>query len=41
MRRETGRMGATGGYDYGEGYCQHLGHPYKHDNIILELLGDA
>ena len=41
MRRETGRMGATDGHDYGEGYCQHLGHPYRQDNIILQLIGDV
>jgi LmbE family N-acetylglucosaminyl deacetylase len=38
MRRDSARIGAISGYAYGEGFQQHLGHPYKRDNIILDLL---
>lgn len=38
-RRWSKLRGEAIGKDYGEGYRQHLGHPYPHDNVLLELLG--
>lgn len=37
-RRWSGIRGAEIGAQHGEGFRQHLGHPYPHDNKLLELL---
>ncbi|SFI24492.1 PIG-L deacetylase family protein [Planctomicrobium piriforme] len=37
-RRWSARRGAELGVAYGEGFRQHRGHPYPHDNVLLELL---
>ncbi|WP_437186651.1 PIG-L deacetylase family protein [Planctomicrobium sp. SH668] len=37
-RRWAGIRGAEGGYKYGEGFRQHSGHPYPHDNLLLQAL---
>lgn len=39
-RRWSSARGAAIGAAYGEGYCQHLGHPYPNSNLLLELLLD-
>lgn len=36
--RWSARRGAKIGSRHGEGFTQHRGHPYPHDNILLELL---
>lgn len=38
MKREAKRLGAIGGFEYGEGFIQHLGHAYSRKNILAELL---
>lgn len=38
MKREAKRMGALGGFEYGEGFIQHRGHAYSRKNILAELL---
>lgn len=37
-RRWSARRGAEIGAAYGEGFRQHLGHPYPHDNRLRDLL---
>lgn len=37
-RRWSAARGREIGCDYGEGYRQHKGHPFPHDNLLLELL---
>ncbi len=37
-RRWSAKRGSEGGFSYGEGFRQHSGHPYPHDNVLLELL---
>lgn len=37
--RWSKQRGEAIGKEYGEGYRQHHGHPYPHDNLLLELLG--
>jgi hypothetical protein len=38
MKRESKRLGAIGGFEYGEGFIQHRGHAYPRKNILAELL---
>lgn len=38
-RRYSSQRGQEIGTTYGEGFCQHLGHPFPADNLLLELLG--
>lgn len=38
-RRWSAKRGAEIGAAYGEGFRQHLGHPYPHDNLLVKLLG--
>ncbi len=38
MRRWSRERGAMVGVDYGEGFRQHLGHPYPTDNPLIGLL---
>ncbi|TWT40734.1 Mycothiol S-conjugate amidase [Thalassoglobus neptunius] len=37
-RRWSAKRGEEIGAAYGEGFRQHVGHPYPHDNKLLELL---
>ncbi|MEW4489623.1 PIG-L family deacetylase [Thalassoglobus sp. JC818] len=37
-RRWSAKRGEEIGVAYGEGFRQHVGHPYPHDNKLLELL---
>jgi len=37
-RRWSKRRGELIGTTYGEGFVQYKGHPYPHDNLLLELL---
>lgn len=37
-RRWSGARGKQIGAAYGEGFRQHKGHPYPHDNVLLDLL---
>ncbi len=39
MRDWSAKRGAEAGVAYAEGYRQHLGHAYPHDNLIGEVLG--
>lgn len=39
-KRWGARRGEKIGAAYGEGFRQHLGHPYPHENLLLELLGE-
>lgn len=32
------KRGEEAGVEFGEGFKQHVGHPYPHDNLLLELL---
>jgi len=38
MKRAAAERGKRIGKAYGEGFCQHLGHGYPQDNIIVGLL---
>ena len=38
-RRWSAKRGAEIGAAYGEGFRQHVGHPYPHDNLLQQLLG--
>ena len=38
-RRWSQGRGSEIGTAFGEGFRQHVGHPYPHDNFLLELLG--
>jgi LmbE family N-acetylglucosaminyl deacetylase len=38
MERWSQTRGADAGFAYGEGFTQHRGHPYPHDNAIIRLL---
>ncbi len=40
MRRWGTEMGKRAGFDYAEGFRQHVGHPYPQDDLILGALGD-
>ncbi len=37
-RRFAAEQGKRINASYGEGFCQHLGHPFPHDNRMLEIL---
>lgn len=37
-KRWSAKRGAKTGHMYGEGFRQHRGHPYPHDNALLEIL---
>ncbi len=37
-RRWSAKRGEEAGFAYGEGFRQHTGHPYPHENVLLELL---
>ena len=38
LKRQAAHLGARRGYAFGEGFRQHLGHAYPHDNILEKLL---
>ena len=38
METWSAERGKGIGCDYAEGFIQHLGHPYPHDNLLLDLL---
>ncbi len=38
MKRQSAGIGARRGYAFGEGFRQHRGHAYPHDNILEKLL---
>jgi hypothetical protein len=38
MRSWSARRGAQIGVAYAEAFCQHVGHPYPHDDKLAELL---
>lgn len=40
MRAWSARRGREIGADYGEGFRQHRGHPYPHDDLLTALLQD-
>jgi LmbE family N-acetylglucosaminyl deacetylase len=40
-RKWCAKRGATIGASYGEAFTQHKGHPYPHDNRLLELLASS
>lgn len=40
-RRWSAKRGEEIGVAYGEGFTQHLGHPYPHDNLLSHLLRGA
>lgn len=40
-RRWCAARGREIGVEYGEGFTQHAGHPYPHDNGLLELLAGS
>ncbi len=37
-RRWSAARGQQLGVAYGEGFCQHIGHPYPHSDLLSELL---
>jgi LmbE family N-acetylglucosaminyl deacetylase len=37
-RRWSAARGQEAGVNYGEAFTQHRGHPYPHDNLLIELL---
>jgi N-acetylglucosamine malate deacetylase 1 len=37
-RQWSARRGGEIGVSYGEAFTQHTGHPYPHDNLLVELL---
>jgi hypothetical protein len=37
-RRWASRRGEAISTNFGEGFRQHTGHPYPHDNVLLDLL---
>lgn len=39
MREFARQQGAKAGVSYGEGFRQHLGHGFPHDNLLAEELG--
>jgi LmbE family N-acetylglucosaminyl deacetylase len=39
MRRWAAETGRRTGVEYGEGFRQHRGHPYPHNDLLAELLG--
>ena len=39
MRAWGAKQGAAAGVEYAEGFRQHLGHSYPHDNLLAKLLG--
>lgn len=38
LKRQAAHLGARRGYAFGEGFRQHRGHAYPHDNILETLL---
>jgi LmbE family N-acetylglucosaminyl deacetylase len=40
QKRWSARRGQECGVAYAEAFRQHLGHPYPHNNVLAELLGD-
>ncbi len=40
MRNFSQKRGREIGTEYAEGFRQHLGHGYQHNNILKEILGD-
>lgn len=38
QRRWSQSRGEEAGYEHAEAFRQHLGHPYPHDNLLLELI---
>lgn len=40
VKRMAQRRGSEIGVDYAEGFRQHLGHGYPHDNLLKTVLGD-
>jgi LmbE family N-acetylglucosaminyl deacetylase len=40
-RKWSAKRGKEIGVAYGEAYTQHKGHPYPHDNLLVELLPDS
>lgn len=41
MKRFGEKRGTESGTKYAEGFRQHLGHGYQHENILKEILGDS
>jgi len=41
MKQWSAKRGQQIGVAYAEGFRQHLGHAYPHDNILAELLGSS
>ena len=41
QRRWSARRGSEISVPFAEAFRQHLGHPYPHDNILQQLLGDV
>ncbi len=40
MRSMAGRAGGVSGFSHAEGFRQHLGQGFPHDNLLSELLGN-
>jgi LmbE family N-acetylglucosaminyl deacetylase len=40
MKRFAAEQGKKTGTEYAEGFRQHLGHGFPHDNILKEILGN-
>jgi len=40
MKRFSGKRGEEVGKSYAEGFRQHLGHGYPHDNLLAKILGE-
>lgn len=41
QRRWSAQRGSEIGVPFAEAFRQHVGHPYPHDNVLVELLGAA
>jgi hypothetical protein len=40
MKETARRYGKKSGFDYAEGYTQHLGNAYPQENVLREMLGE-
>jgi LmbE family N-acetylglucosaminyl deacetylase len=38
MKTWSAKRGQQAGFEYGEAFCQHLGHPHPQDNLLADLL---
>jgi hypothetical protein len=40
MKETARRYGKRSGFEFAEGYTQHLGNAYPQENVLKEVLGD-